>query len=54
MDIVEPDKLKSAITGKSFDPAGGYITDADGNYYTVKEYSVEVDKSAEAEEPAKD
>lgn len=50
MDIVEPEKIKSAITGKTFDPAAGYITDADGNHYTIKEYSVDVDKSAEAVE----
>lgn len=47
--IVETKTLTSALTGKTFDPDDGYVTDAEGNKYRLGEYSIEKDKATDGD-----
>ena len=41
--MTDTSELISIITGDPIDPADGYVTDAEGNAYTLDEYSIAVD-----------
>lgn len=42
---MDADEIVSVLTGEPINVADGYITDAEGNHYTVEEYSIEVDRA---------